>query len=171
MKVISFIKLLVLYNGSSNPAYIIIQIFIGDGHRLGSPRSRWWGKNFLGGSLLESCPGISTYREWKEGGLGGGRQACVLSHVQLFVTPRTIAHQAPLPMGFTRQKYWSGLPFSPAEGLPEPETKHASPVVSCIAGGFFITWVTREITWREKWECNSDTKSPQLMTGGALKLS
>ena len=43
--------------------------------------------------------------------------------------------------------------------------------VSCIAGGFFITWVTWEISWREKWECNSGTKSPQLMTGGALKLS
>ena len=33
------------------------------------------------------------------------------SHVQLFVTPWTVVHQAPLSMGFSRQKYWSGLPF------------------------------------------------------------
>ena len=34
-----------------------------------------------------------------------------LSHIQLFVTPWTIAYQAPLPMGFFRQEYWSGWPF------------------------------------------------------------
>ena len=34
---------------------------------------------------------------------------CVLCHVQLFVIPRTVAHQAPLSMGFSRQEYWSGL--------------------------------------------------------------
>ena len=41
---------------------------------------------------------------------------CVLSHfscVQLFATPWTVAHQAPLSMGFSRQEYWSGLPFLP----------------------------------------------------------
>ena len=35
----------------------------------------------------------------------------MLSHVQLFVTPWTVAHQAPLTVGFSRQEYWSGLPF------------------------------------------------------------
>ena len=40
-----------------------------------------------------------------------------LSHVQLFTTPWTVAHQAPLPMGFSRQEYWSGLPgLSPDVG-------------------------------------------------------
>ena len=34
-----------------------------------------------------------------------------LSHVQLFVTPRTVAHQAPLSLGFSKQEYWSGLLF------------------------------------------------------------
>ena len=38
-----------------------------------------------------------------------GLDACVLSHVQLFVTPWTVAHQALLSMGFLRQEYWSGL--------------------------------------------------------------
>ena len=37
--------------------------------------------------------------------------SCVLSHVQLFVTPWTVACQAPLSMGFSKQDYWSGLPF------------------------------------------------------------
>ena len=39
----------------------------------------------------------------------------LLSHVRLFATPRTVAYQAPLPMGFSRQKYWSELPY------PSPE--------------------------------------------------
>ena len=47
-----------------------------------------------------------------------------LSHCDLGVTviviPRTIAHQAPLSMGFSRQEYWSGLPFPPPEDLPVP---------------------------------------------------
>ena len=43
-----------------------------------------------------------------------------LSHVQLFVTPWTIAHQAPPFMGFSRQEYWSGLPFPSPGDLPNP---------------------------------------------------
>ena len=42
-----------------------------------------------------------------------------LSRVQLFVTLWTIAYQAPLSMGFSRQDYWSGLPFPSPEDLPE----------------------------------------------------
>ena len=44
--------------------------------------------------------------------------ACVLSHVQLFLTPWTVACQAPLSLGFPRQEYWSGLPFPPPGELP-----------------------------------------------------
>ena len=45
----------------------------------------------------------------------GGARVCVwsLSRVQPSVTPWTVAHQAPLPMGFSRQEYWSALPFPP----------------------------------------------------------
>ena len=43
-----------------------------------------------------------------------------LSHVRLFATPWTVAYQAPLSMGFSRQKYWSGLPFPFPEDLPNP---------------------------------------------------
>ena len=44
----------------------------------------------------------------------------VLSHVQLFATPCAVARQAPLSMGFPRQKYWSGLPFSSPGDLLDP---------------------------------------------------
>ena len=42
------------------------------------------------------------------------------SHVQLFATPWTVAHQAPLSMKFSRQEYWSGLPFPTSGDLPDP---------------------------------------------------
>ena len=49
-----------------------------------------------------------------------------LSHVLLFVTPWIAAHQAPLSTGFSRQEYWSGLPFPPAGDLPNPRTEPES---------------------------------------------
>ena len=51
----------------------------------------------------------------------------LLSHVQLFVTPWTVACQAPLSMGFSRQEYWSGLPCPPPGDLPDPEVEPTSP--------------------------------------------
>ena len=58
-----------------------------------------------------------------------------LSHVRLCVTLCTIAHQAPLFMGFPRQKYWNGLSFPFPGELLDPRIKPRSPVlqtVSCI---------------------------------------
>ena len=49
-------------------------------------------------------------------------------HVRLFVTPWSIARQAPLSLGFSRQEYWSGLPFSSPGDLPDPGIKSGSPV-------------------------------------------
>ena len=49
-----------------------------------------------------------------------------LSRVGLFVTPWTIAHQAPLSMGFSKQEYWSGLPFPFPGDLPDPGIKPTS---------------------------------------------
>ena len=68
--------------------------------------------------------------------------ACMLScfsHVQLSATLQTVAHQAPLSMGFSRQKYWSGLPCSPAGDLPNPEIEPASLASPALAGEFFTT--------------------------------
>ena len=44
----------------------------------------------------------------------------LLSHVLLFATPWTVAHQAPLSVGFSCQEYWSGLSFPPPGDLPDP---------------------------------------------------
>ena len=65
--------------------------------------------------------------------------AQALSHVQLFVTPRTVSCQVPLSMGFSRQEYWSGLPFPPPGDLPQPGIEQASPVSPALAGGILTT--------------------------------
>ena len=52
-----------------------------------------------------------------------------LSRVQLFATPWTVAYQAPLSMGFSRQEYWSGLPFPSPGDLPDPGIEPGSPAL------------------------------------------
>ena len=54
------------------------------------------------------------------------------SCVQLFTTPRTVAHQAPLSMEFSRQEYWSGLPFPPPRHLPNWVFKPGSPASPAV---------------------------------------
>ena len=56
-----------------------------------------------------------------------------LSRVQLFVTPWTVAYQAPLSLGFSRQEYWNGLPFSSPGDLPNPGIEPGSPVLQADA--------------------------------------
>ena len=63
----------------------------------------------------------------------------MLSHVQLFETPWIVAHQAPLSMEFSRQEYWSGLPFPSPGDLPDPEVEPAFLVFPALAGRFFTT--------------------------------
>ena len=53
----------------------------------------------------------------------------LLSHVRLFVTPWTVAYQAPPSMGFSRQQYWSGLPFPSPGDLPNPGIEPGSPTL------------------------------------------
>ena len=52
-----------------------------------------------------------------------------LGHVQLFTTPWTVARQAPLSMGFSRQEHWSVLPFPSPGALPDPGIEHSDPCV------------------------------------------
>ena len=56
------------------------------------------------------------------------------SCVQFFATSWTVARQAPLSMGFSKQEYWSGLPFPSPGDLPDLGIEPASPA---LAGGFF----------------------------------
>ena len=79
-----------------------------------------------------------------------------LSHVRLFVTPWTVARQALVSMEFSRQEYWSGLPFPPPGHLPDPGIKPTSFVSAASAGGFFTTCAT--------WEA-------QALIGCQLKLA
>ena len=67
------------------------------------------------------------------------------SHVQLFETLWTIAHQTLLSMGFPRQYYWSGLPLPSLGDLPDPGIEPASLRSPALAGKFFTTGATWEI--------------------------
>ena len=60
----------------------------------------------------------------------------LLSCVQLFATPWTVAYQAPPSMGFSRWEYWTGLPFPSPRDLPNPGTECVSPA---LTGRFFTT--------------------------------
>ena len=64
---------------------------------------------------------------------------CMLSCVRLFVTPWTVAHQAPLSTEFSRQEYWNQLPFPPPGDLPSSESESVSLASPALADGFFTT--------------------------------
>ena len=66
------------------------------------------------------------------------------SRVRLFVTPWTVAHQAPLSIGFSRQEYQSGLPFPPPGDLPNPGIEPRSLKSPALVGRFFTTSATWE---------------------------
>ena len=62
-----------------------------------------------------------------------------LSHIQLLATPLPTVPQAALSMEFSRQEYWSGLPFPTPGNLPDPVIKPASLMSPALAGRFFTT--------------------------------
>ena len=70
------------------------------------------------------------------------------SHVQLFATPWTVAHQAPLSMEFSQARIL--LPFPPPGDLHGPGLEPMSPVAPALAGGFFATCATWETTTIER---------------------
>ena len=67
--------------------------------------------------------------------------SCVLSQVQLFATPWTVALQASLSMEFSRQEYWSGLPF-PSPGDPLNPGMEPLSQVFCIGKQILYHWAT-----------------------------
>ena len=64
---------------------------------------------------------------------------CVLRHVRFSATPWPIAYQSPLSMEFSRQEYWSGLPF-PSPGNLNPGIKPTPLISPVLAGKFFTSW-------------------------------
>ena len=127
---------------------------------------------WVGFAVGPSCrtSGLAVWTTWSSkpyniGGICGGTclwlklpkwrclaplpHACMLSHfgcVWLFVTLWTIAHQAPLSTGFSRQEYWSGFPYPPPEHFPDPGIKPLS-LSSALAGKSFAT----SATWKAKF--------------------
>ena len=63
------------------------------------------------------------------GGSGSGGGGLVTKSFLTLGTPCTVAHQGPLSMGFPRQEYWSGLPFSSPEDLSDPGIEPRSPTL------------------------------------------
>jgi len=83
------------------------------------------------GEFPEAHHGIATKRKRSF--------VLMLGHVQLFASPWTVAHQAPLPMEFFRQEYWSGLPFPTPGDLPNQGIEPMSLVSPALADRFFTT--------------------------------
>ena len=79
-----------------------------------------------------SVHGIFQARVLVSAGRGKGKVKS-LSRVRLFATPWTVAHHAPLSMGFSRQEYWSGLPFPSPGNLPNPGIEPRSPTLQADA--------------------------------------
>ena len=84
------------------------------------------------------------------------------SHVQLFATLWTVACQAPLSMGFSRQEYWSGLPCTSPGHLPDPGSKPVSLMSPALAGEFFTIRATSEAYWLHAATAKSLQSCPTL---------
>ena len=82
-----------------------------------------------------------------------------LSHVRLFATPWTVAYQAPPSMGFSRQEYWSGLPFPSPGDLPDPGIEARSPALEADA-------LTSELPGNP----NLQQKPPAMIKGSEFEL-
>ena len=91
----------------------------------------------------------------------------MLSHVQLFETPWTVACQAPLYMEFSRQESWNGLPFPPPGDLPNPGIERTSFASSALAGELFSTEPPGR-PWGSQGE-EICTQRPQDELGGATE--
>ena len=106
---------------------------------------------WVGGGLLQS---------WRQGSFEGGRHYLHYLHhslersesevaqlCQLFATPWSVAHQAPLSMGFSRQEYWSGLPFPSLGDLPDLGIEPRSPSLQADTLASELPGKTPTIVW------------------------
>ena len=82
--------------------------------------------NVKSSSLWDKCPGVQLLGYM-------GNEVKLLSRVRLFAIPWTVARQAPLSMGFSRQEYWSGLPFPSAGDLPDPGIEGRSLALQAVS--------------------------------------
>ena len=75
----------------------------------------------------------------------------MFSRIQLFATPGTVVHQAPLCMEFSRQEHWTGLPFPTPSDLSDPGIEPSSLASPALACGFFITATSWEALGHKNW--------------------
>ena len=101
---------------------------------------------------------------------------CVLSCSVVsdsFVTPWTVACQAPLSMGLFRQEYWNGLPFPPPENLPDPGIEPVSLESLTLVGRFFATVppgkTTTEAQYHIYWVSNDTLQSYHISWAFSLR--
>ena len=80
----------------------------------------------------------------------------LLSRVRLFATARTVAHQAPLSKEFSRQEYWSGLPFPSPGDLPNPGTESRA---SALQADSLLTESPKCSTWMQSQKQQNDLDS------------
>ena len=83
----------------------------------------------------------------------------IFCRIRLFVTPWTVAHQAPLSMGLCRQECWSGLPCPPPGEIPNPGTKPRSLLSPELGGGFFTTTPPGNLQCTHNFYMHQDTKN------------
>ena len=83
-----------------------------------------------------------------------------IGHVQLFVTPRTVVHQAPLSIGFSRQEYLNELPRPPPGDLPDPGMETVSLTSPALVGRFLATSTTEASPLRSASICIITHTSP-----------
>ena len=117
-----------------------------------------WTAQVFGGKPWDIClvdESLLLQQTWrgiaKDGGQSRGPDVCHVPLPSYFVVEScptlwpawTVACQAPLSMGFSRQEYWSGLPFPPPRDLLDPWIE---PLVPALGGRFFYHWATREAT-------------------------
>ena len=164
------------YQGSQSATSIIQEIGVGGGQWM-------WIGNTVALACNWNSTGIPLFhdkrrRVWRQKSDtfgGGGRDPEIwlvhittsecqsLSSVVLFATPRTVAHQAPLSMGFSRQKYWKGLPCPPPGDLPNPGLEPGCPTLqtnslpSELPGIVLLLPLIRLNTLIRKPRCHSTT--------------
>ena len=111
----------------------------------------YWGAQVGPNHINISCENMTFTSSYFSAGqlspvsLYSGGSVCMLSCfscARLFATPWTVAYQAPLSLGFSRQEYWSGLPCPSPGDLPNPGIEAGSLVSLALAGRFFTTSAT-----------------------------